>query len=172
MKVCIDRSGAVARWVAERIPLMAGTLGFEDKAVSFGVLSDNGSPLGGVVFTDWQPAYRSIQISFASASPRWLTPQLVTAILEYPFGQLACSRVTSLTPSQAASAVGFLNRFGFRREGLIRRGFGTDDAIVSGLLAEEWAEHRFNRRSRLNGQALRPDPGRSDDGLSGADRVQ
>jgi RimJ/RimL family protein N-acetyltransferase len=172
LKVVIDRSGAVARWVASRIPLMGGTLGFEDKAVSFGVLSDTGQPLGGVVFTDWQPAYRSIQISFASASPKWLTPRLVTAILEYPFGQLACSRITSLTPSRAASAVGFLNRFGFRREGLIRRGFGTDDAIISGLLAEDWAVHRFNRRSGLNGQAVPSDAAEPDDRLSGADRVE
>lgn len=155
MKVCIDRSGAVARWVASRIPLMDGTLGFEDKAVSFGVLSDDGVPLGGVVFTDWQPAYRSIQISFASASPRWLTPRLVTSILEYPFAQLACRRLTSITPSQTASALKFLNKFGFSREGLIRRGFGTDDAIISGLLAEEWAEHRFNVRRHLPGLAAR-----------------
>lgn len=141
----IDRSGAVARWTASRIPLMADTLGFEDKAVAFGVLSDAGEPLGGVVFTDWQPAYRSIQVSFASASPRWLTPRLVTAILDYPFGQLACRRMTSVTPSHAAGALRFIEKFGFIREGLVRRGFGTDDAIISGLLAEEWARHRYNR---------------------------
>jgi RimJ/RimL family protein N-acetyltransferase len=145
LKVVIDRSGAVARWVARRIPLMAGTLGFEQRAVAFGVLSDTGAPLGGVVFTDWQPSYRAIQISFASASPRWLTPRLVTAILDYPFAQLACQRITSVTPAQAADARRFLDRFGFAREGLIRRGFGTDDAIISGLLAEDWAGHRFNR---------------------------
>jgi RimJ/RimL family protein N-acetyltransferase len=172
LKVAIDRSGAVARWVASRIPLMEGTLGFEDKAVSFGVLSDDGQPLGGVVFTDWQPAYRSIQISFASASPKWLTPRLVTAILDYPFAQLACQRITSVTPSQAVSARRFLNRFGFVREGLLRRGFGTDDAIISGLLAEEWAGHRFNRGSGLNGQAFRPRACGSDDGRERADRVE
>jgi RimJ/RimL family protein N-acetyltransferase len=172
VKVVIDRSGAVARWVARRIPLMEGTLGFEDKAVSFGVLSDAGAPLGGVVFTDWQPAYRSIQVSFASASPRWLTPRLTTAILDYPFSQLACQRITSVTPSQAASALRFLNRFGFVREGLIRRGFGTDDAIISGLLAEEWAGHRFNRGSGLNGQAFSSRPGGPDDGRQRADRVE
>lgn len=172
MKVAIDRSGAVARWVASRIPLMAGTLGFEDKAVSFGVMSDDGKPMGGVVFTDWQPTFRSIQISFASDSPRWLTPRLVTDILEYPFGQLACLRITSLTPSGAASAVGFLNKFGFSREGLIRHGFGAEDAIISGLLADEWAAHRFNRRSRLNGQALSPRPGGPDDGRGRADCVE
>jgi RimJ/RimL family protein N-acetyltransferase len=172
VKVVIDRSGAVARWVASRIPLMAGTLGFEDKAVAFGVLSDAGQPLGGVVFTDWQPVYRAIQISFASASPRWLTPRLVTAILDYPFAQLACQRITSVTPSQAVSARRFLEKFGFSREGRIRRGFGTDDAIISGLLAEDWAGHRFNRGSGLNGQALSPRASGSDDGRQRADRVE
>jgi RimJ/RimL family protein N-acetyltransferase len=175
LKVVIDRSGAVARWVANRIPLMAGTLGFEEKAVSFGVLSDDGKALGGVVFTDWQPAFQSIQISFASASPRWLTPKLVTAILEYPFGQLGCQMIHSATPSQTASAREFLERFGFRRDGVIRRAFGTDDAVISTLLQEEWAEHRFNRRRRerrLNGQAHSPDPARSAGCLAGADRVQ
>jgi RimJ/RimL family protein N-acetyltransferase len=169
-----DRTGAVAGWVARRIPAMEGTPGFPADAVSFCVLSSDGRPLGGVVYTDWQPTYRSIQISFASASPKFLTPRLLSDILEYPFGQLGCSRVTSITPSQTASALRFLNKFGFRREGLIRRGFGTDDAIISGLLAEEWAEHRFNvrRRGLTDGQALRPRRTEPDHGREPADRLE
>jgi RimJ/RimL family protein N-acetyltransferase len=162
----------MAAWVASRIPLMAGTLGFEENAVTFGVLSDEAQLLGGVVFTDWQPTYRSIQISFASASPKFLTPRLVTDILEYPFGQLACGRVTSITPSKTASALRFLEKFGFSREGLIRRGFGTDDAIISGLLAEDWAEHRFNMRSRLNGKALPPVSAKPEHGCAATDRLK
>jgi hypothetical protein len=46
---------------------------------------------------------------------------------------------------------------GFKREGSIRRGFGDDNAIIYGLLAEEWAAGRFcaERGSGLSGEKVR-----------------
>ena len=36
----------------------------------------------------------------------------------------------SLTPKRAKEARRFIDVFGFKREGVVRRGFGDDDAIV------------------------------------------
>lgn len=141
MRLLLGDDANVAAWVAERIPHMHGPF---PPAAAIGVVDEDGRPLGGVVFTSHHPAYRSIEASFASASPRWLTKGIISAILTYPFGQLDCQRVTTVTPRKATSARRFLEVFGFRREGIVRRGFGADDAVISGLLREEWARSRFN----------------------------
>ena len=142
MRLILDQSDAVAAWVAERIPHMASAADFGPCA-AIGVAGADGRPLGGVVFSNWQPRFANIEVSFASESPRWLTRNLIRAILAYPFDQLACARLTAITPKKARPARAFLDHFGFKREGVIRKGFGADDAIVSGLLRREWAASRW-----------------------------
>ena len=93
------------------------------------------------MFHDYQPQWNNIQVSFAGAQANWLTPRGVYAMLEYPFRQVGVERITSLTPKRNRRARQFLNRFGFKHEGTIRRGFGDDDSIVSGLLRSEWDAH-------------------------------
>ncbi|HXQ10980.1 MAG TPA: GNAT family protein [Caulobacteraceae bacterium] len=82
-------------------------------------------------------------MSFASETPRWLTRNLIRQILSYPFDQLGCQRITAITPKKARAARAFLDHFGFKREGVVRRGFGSDDAIISGLLKREWMRSRW-----------------------------
>ena len=132
----------VAAWVAARIPQMEGAGDF-GPCQAVGVVSESGEALGGVVFHNWQPRFKNIEVSFASASPRWLSRNLIRGILSYPYAQLGCARITAVTPRRATSARRFLDVFGFRREGLVRRGFGTDDAVISGLLRTEWERSRW-----------------------------
>src|SRR5579859_6057482 len=112
----------VAAWVGARIAWLPAQ-GF-GPCVAFGVMSDEGKPLGGVVFNNWQPAYRSIDISGASATPRWLTRPVVRQILSYPFLQLDCLRITAITPRKATKARQFLPKLGFKLEGVHRHAFG------------------------------------------------
>lgn len=174
MRLLYGADAVVAQWVAERIPQMESGEDF-GPCVAIGVVAEDSTPLGGVVFNNWQPKFRSIEVSFAASSARWLTRPLISEILTYPFAGLDCRRITAVTPRKAASARRFLEVFGFKREGLVREGFGDDDAVVSGLLWREWRCHRYNvardpalpaaprpvsqlprarsRRSALNGQA-------------------
>jgi len=147
MRLVIGADAAVAAWVAARIPQMTGAADF-GPCVALGVVAEDGQPLGGVVFHNYQARFRGIEASFASSTPRWLTRRLISDILAYPFEQLDCLRVTAVTPRKAASARRFLDTFGFKREGLVRLGFGNDDAVVSGLLRREWARSRWNVRSK------------------------
>ncbi len=145
MHLILDQSPAVAAWVAARIPQMAGAADF-GPATAIGVVSEDGDALGGVVFHNYQPRFRNIEVSFASETPRWLTRNLIRQILAYPFDQLACQRLTAITPKKARAARAFLDHFGFKREGVVRRGFGADDAVISGMLRREWEQSRWARR--------------------------
>ena len=142
MRLVLGRDAEVAAWVAARIPQMSGADEFGPCA-AIGVESEAGKPLGGVVFSNFLPRYRSIEASFASEHPRWLTRPLIRQIMAYPFGQLRCQRITAVTPRRARAARRFLDAFGFRREGMVRKGFGDDDAVISGLLRREWDRSRW-----------------------------
>lgn len=132
----------IIQWVAERIPQVGYAAAF-GPAMAIGVVSEDDKLLGGVVFHGYMPQFKSIEASFASTGPRWLTRPLICGILNHPFVTLDCNRITAATPRSSASARRFLNRFGFQFEGLLRQGFGDDDAVISGLLRDEWLASRW-----------------------------
>jgi RimJ/RimL family protein N-acetyltransferase len=146
----------VAEWTRQRIPLMAEN-GFGPCA-AIGVENGGGRLIAGVVYHGWQPPYGTIEISCASDSAIWLTRSLITGILSYPFVQLGCQRISAATPRSAHIARKFLRQIGFVPEGISRRGFGTQDAMLFGMLAEEWAVNRFNLGRSLDGQEGRTHP--------------
>ena len=148
MRLVLDRSQQVADWVSARIPQMQG-LSFGPCA-AIGVIAGDGTPLAGVVFHDHLPQWKSIQASFAADSPRWLTRRLAVQIMSYPFGQLDCQRVTTWTPKRNRPARKFIDAFGFKREGVIRQGFGDDDVIVSGMLKREWLASKWMQERPLS----------------------
>lgn len=134
-------SPVVAQWVADQIGH-----GLDwGPCEAIGVVDKNDNLIGGVVFSNYRPDVANIEVSFAAIRANWLTPALVTGIMHYPFTQLGAARITSQTPKKNRRARQFLQKFGFKHEGTVRRGFGDDDCIISGLLAEEWACHKFNR---------------------------
>lgn len=143
MRLMYGHDEMVAAWVAARVSHV-GAEGF-GPCVALGVADTNLNPIGGVVFHDWAPHYASIQISIAATNPKWLTRNIVSEILRYPFAGLKVQRLTAITPpDKAASVWRFLTKLGFREEGRVRKGLGTEDAVVWGLLASEWRTNRFN----------------------------
>ena len=164
MRLVTGKDALVAKWVELHIPSMLGGAGF-GPCTAIGVVNANEQPVAGVVFHDYQPHLRSVQISCAAETPRWLTKKLAGLIMAYPFSQLGCTRVTAITPSGTkASASRFLERFGFVREGVIRKGLGDSDAVIWGMLDTDWAASKFNVASIVDGQekhAPSPYAGRS-----------
>jgi RimJ/RimL family protein N-acetyltransferase len=134
VRLLIGYDSTVADWVAERIPQLERGTDF-GPLVALGVVDARGELAAGVVFHGFVPKYRAIEASFAASSSRWLTRPLASAIMAYPFGQLGVQRVGTRTPRRNRRARDFVERFGFKREGLIRRGFGDDDMVLSGNLA-------------------------------------
>lgn len=154
MNLLLGHDAEVIHWVCERIPHLASRIPYFDKgavlgpAVGIGVLGAGGELIAGAIFHGYDPFVRAIEVSCAAATPRWGNRETFRAILRYPFDQLQCVRISAVTPRSATSTRRFLEGLGFRREGSIRRGFGSDNAIVYGLLREEWLEGRFCRPVR------------------------
>lgn len=158
MRLVLDQGPGVAQWVEARIPHMNGQPFGPSSAI--GVVTDQGVPIAGVVFHDYQPQYGAAMISVASDTPRWLTKRLITGIMRVPFNQYKLNRLTAITPPGEISASQFLTKFGFRREGVVRLGLGNQDAVIWGLLATDWKWSRFNldravSRGEVNSSASR-----------------
>lgn len=155
MRLLFEHDRAVCHWVAERIPYLRPRIPYFEPgmvlgpASAIGVLGHDGALVAGVVYHNYDPFCRVIEISCAS-EPRsgWLTREVARSLLRYPLGQLGCQRCTAVTPRKSTSTRRFLEGLGFRREGSARRGFGDDNAILYGLLAEDWAAHPINRPHR------------------------
>jgi hypothetical protein len=81
--------------------------------------------------TDFDP-----HASVAVTDPRGLTRQVLTTIFQTVFSR--ADRITALIEPSNTRALGQIWRFGFKPEGLLRRGLdGKKDAAVFGLLPEE-----------------------------------
>lgn len=120
----------VARWVTQRLGIT-----FE-KFSALGVMLDK-KIVAGVVYHNYIPDYKNIEVSMAADTPKWATKDHLHTLLDYPFSQLGCNRITTLTSVSNKRALKFNFGIGFKQEGLIRKGLGNEDMIVCGLLKEE-----------------------------------
>ena len=101
--------------------------------------------IGGVVFHDYHSAANDIEISASFMTPSWCLPQTVKLLFDYPLNQLGCKRISAKTGRKNRCARSFLERLGFKVEGVARRALdGRQDVIHYGLLTEEltWKRSR------------------------------
>jgi RimJ/RimL family protein N-acetyltransferase len=146
LKLLFGHDAIVAEWVANQIPHVGFGEAFGPCA-AIGCVDDNGIIRAGAVYHGYQPRFRGIEISFAKAPEAVLTRGVVGGLLRYPFEQLQCVRVTACAPLKATSTREFLEKLGFKREGVVRLGFGDDHAAIYGMLARrEWAHSPFRSR--------------------------
>lgn len=66
----------------------------------------------------------------------WTVP-VMRDLARYIYGKLGCARVTAKTRPSNVVARRALEKVGFRLEGELRAGFGTENAFVYGLTATE-----------------------------------
>lgn len=154
MRLLYGHSAEVIAWVGWRIPLTRKRLERDPSVSPFGpaqaigVLDRDGTLVAGVVYHAYDPDCQSIELSFAADTPKWLTRSLICELLSYPFDKLNLNRINAATPKSATDARRFIERFGFRREGVATDGFGPgENAILSRLLKREWLQTKWARRS-------------------------
>jgi hypothetical protein len=111
-----------------------GPIGNQQTPHAIGV-SRNGAIVAVAVFYDYRVT--SIEVTFVTTSPRWASRENIRAILSYPFVQLNCKRVTAITEEGNAPARAFLERLGFRQEGIHPDGFDSGAGISYGLLRQD-----------------------------------
>lgn len=133
------QDAAVADWVVRHIPFRNGRP--FGPCAAIGIIRD-GDIAGGVVFSDWQPDVRSMQLSAAATTPRWAgTKANIAAVLAYPFMQMKVHRLWTATPHMNERTIRWNEGIGFKPEARLEDAFGPDiDAVICRMLAPEYFE--------------------------------
>lgn len=79
-----------------------------------------------------------IEIGFSAVSPRWATRGMIRGILKYPFVQLGCARLTTVTAKANKRARKLDEGLGFKLEGVHPHGLAPGVTAISyGMLRED-----------------------------------
>lgn len=105
---------AVAAWVVDQIPHMD----MPREYAAIGVARD-GALVAGVIYHNFLPDYRGIEISMAATSARWATRGVIRALLAYPFEQLGCRWVLTCIPHKNEPALKLNKGLGFVQRGVL-----------------------------------------------------
>lgn len=131
--VLYGASDAIVEYVRRRIPSATG--GFTPQAVGLGVVRE-GKLAGGVVFDLYTE--RDIVMSGAFDNPRGFSRRALKQLFSYPFVQLGCRRMTTITPRNNKKARALDEALGFKVEGVLRKAYPNDiDGMVYGMLRED-----------------------------------
>lgn len=126
----------LALWAGHQLGLSGPVRGVDPTAIG---VSRDGTIVAVALFTNYQKP--NIEITFVTTTPRWASRMTIRRILEYPFVQLSCKRITAITEACNAPARAFLERLGFKQEGVHQDAFASGVGISYGLLrhdAERW----------------------------------
>ena len=121
-----DRSEALGRWVATRLPHVGNTDAFGDFA-AIGVATGEGPDdrlMGAMVLFDIHPGFERCQVSAATADPRWASRATLRAVLAVPFMEYGLNRIWTVFPAKLTRVGRFLKTIGFTPEGTLRDHFG------------------------------------------------
>jgi RimJ/RimL family protein N-acetyltransferase len=124
MKLVCDRQTELLAWAQDRMPL----LNIEGSAAGIGV-EEKGVLLAVAVFDRYRG--HDIEISFAADSPRWARRGVIRGIFHYPFVQLGCVRLTTITAENNTRARRLDEGLGFVLEGIHPNGLAPGVTAVS-----------------------------------------
>jgi len=133
MFVFYEQDEAVARWVSDRI----------DHVDDFGPCAAVGvmgsRMLAGVVFHDFKPIYRTMQVSVAADSPYWARPHIIREILLIPFVHNDVFALYSIMKADDERTIRFNSRLGFRKPVIVGHMFGPGKhAVVTRMLKPDF----------------------------------
>jgi RimJ/RimL family protein N-acetyltransferase len=123
MRLVCDRQDELLAWAKQRMPL----LNIEGSAAAIGV--EDGEIIAAAVFDRYRG--HDIEISFAADSPRWARRGVIRGIFHYPFVQLGCVRLTTITAENNTRARRLDEGLGFVLEGIHPNGLAPGVTAVS-----------------------------------------
>ena len=136
------------RTVADFVSVQCfGVPGEFEKFASMGVFSD-ARLIGGVVYHEWQPDAGVMQLSAAGVTPKWLAPQVIRAMFDFPFRWNGAQMVVLRVSERNERMVSIARRFGF--EGIrVPRLRGRDEAEWLFTMTDDaWAAHPVALRGK------------------------
>lgn len=135
--VVYGHDDAVSRWVAARLGFPAWS-----SCVAIGVARGD-ALIGGVVYHDYRREDGDIEMICAATDRRWLTRSNLFTFFAYPFLQLGCGRVSCVSYKRNRHARKFIEKLGWRLEGVHRKALRGHDVVSYGMLKNEcrWIAH-------------------------------
>jgi RimJ/RimL family protein N-acetyltransferase len=107
-----------------------------DKHTMIAVVDSCGRVAALVLYGDYTP--ENLQMHIASRSPNWCKRGVLRGLFHYPFEQLRVGRVTAIISKSNKHARRFVERIGFRLEGVHPRMMPSGGASCSyGLIKED-----------------------------------
>ncbi len=117
-------------WAASRIPEMHGQP-FPDNGRGVAFVRDDGQVAGVVAFHDWQPAYRTIQVSAVSEDASWLLARKCwLQAFDYAYRTCDVDKIWTLTPHTNTRALRFIKALGFKPTAVLDHQFGPGKHAV------------------------------------------
>ena len=138
MKLVYGLSNEVAEWTCEKLGYCLAP-----PLIAIGVSDDDGEPLGGIVFNDWNGHNLEISIYGPGAMNR----RTIDAAFHYAFQIAKATRLTARTKRSNDWLKAMLPRLGFELEGVLHRYYGPgphNDAFIYRLdpsAAKKWMTH-------------------------------
>ena len=113
---------------------------------TIGVVDEEGTLIGGVVYHNYDPEAGVIEISGGAINPRWLTRRTIAQMYQYPFLQLGVQMIVQRTPADNERLLRQLAAYDYMFV-KVPRMFGRDrDGVLCMLTVEDWEKNRFNKR--------------------------
>ncbi len=137
MRLLVGHDEDVGRFVAQgdypEPPL------WKDGFRAFGIIREDGALIAGVVFDDWHPAQRRVELSARALDPRAFGPGILRQLGDYPFRKLDCFRVWARTQPSNLRARKFLKGIGFTEESTQAHWYGMGlHSVTLRVTAPEW----------------------------------
>lgn len=129
----------ITRWVIDRTPYpqRKGFDAVPDYPMRGIGYAENEKIVAGFIFMNHSIWNKTIEVGVALEADGAILRPILRHAMIYPFIQLGCQRVTAFIPKRAIKSRKLVETIGFKEEGNIRLGFGTDHCIVYGLLKKE-----------------------------------
>lgn len=127
----------VREFVASRAPM--GHTFFSDGDKGFAIVNARNQMVAGIVFSDWRPAFFTVELSAVALNSFCLSPGIVSALGDYAFRKLNANRVWARTSSKNHRATRLLSNLGFTPEGTAADFYGVArHAVTFRMLKHEW----------------------------------
>jgi RimJ/RimL family protein N-acetyltransferase len=126
----------IVRHRSEYVAIWAGAkLGgvFRQPFVAWGIADKDGNITGAVIFND----YDACNVEVTCVGHGW-TRGVIREIGRYCYEDLACTRVSITTRMSNSLVHSLAARLGGRLEGIKRRYYGDEDAVLYGVLKDEF----------------------------------
>lgn len=142
-----ERAAELMEWAGALIPHIGADGGFDGPYGIFEVVGDSGRRMSAVIFHDFQPSCGTIQVSCASVTPYWASPNVLHDLLSYAFDTNGVRKLWMAIPHDSEDVISFNLHLGFKQDAILRYHFSeTQHAVILSMLESEFRQSRWARK--------------------------